>query len=96
MIKFEYASLEKTFKTNDDLVLELIKGSSKLSCPAITKMSMTCDKDFSVLINGSEVKIKKDLGFEMTHKDPNIKSFKLLTDNVTIYALIAYHVKENK
>ena len=96
MIKFEYTSLDKTFKINDDLVLELIKGNSKLSCPTITKMSLTCDKDFSVLINGNEIKIKENLGFEMDYKDPSIKSFKLLTDSVTIYALIAYSVKENK
>lgn len=96
MIKFEYASLDKTFKINDDLVLELIKGNSKLSCPTITKMALACDKDFSVLINGNEVKIRKDLGFDIDHSDPSIKSFKLLTDSVTIYALIAYSAKEKK
>lgn len=94
MIKFEYISVDKLCSANEDIFKLILNKNPKATKPLIKKMSLSCDKDFTANINGEEITIKKDFGFEMGYDDPIIKSFKILTDAVTIYALIAYSVEK--
>lgn len=54
------------------------------------KISMSVDKDVKVEVNGVELLIKKDFGFNVDYFDPKIYSFKILESGVNIYALITY------
>ena len=88
-MNFEYTSINKVFNADDDLIKEIAMNNN-IVCTAIKKTSISCDKDFEVYINNKKVLIKKDFGFETSYDDPAIKSFKIATDNVSIYAIITY------
>lgn len=54
------------------------------------KLSMSVDRDVKVEVNGVELLIKKDFGFNVDYYDPKISSFKVLESGVNIYAIVAY------
>ena len=79
-----YHCINKTTVKNEDLVDEIKKIKPKWTNHSIKKISI------SVEVNGSEILIKKDYGFENDYSDPDITSLKTLDGGVNIYAILTY------
>ena len=88
-----YSSINKVLTNGDSLIKEIAKANPNEVLIAIKKMSLSIDKDIEALINGKKVYIKKDFGLEIDYSDPDIKSFDILTSNVTVYAIFTFTSK---
>lgn len=85
-----YHYINKTTVKNEDLVDEIKKLKPKWTNHSIKKISISVDADTRVKVNGSEILIKKDYGFENDYSDPDITSLKTLDGGVNIYAILTY------
>ena len=74
----------------EDLIYVIREINPEWTHHTFKKLSMTVDRDVKVEVNGVELLIKKDFGFNVDYFDPKIYSFKILESGVNIYALVAY------
>ena len=89
--KLRYASIEKTSIKNEDLMSkELNIFDPAYTRPKIRKMSMKVDKDCHLVINGDRIKVLANLGLEWQLEDTPIHSLVMETQDVAIYAILAY------
>lgn len=94
-MKKEYLTINKTLHQNDTLIKEILDSTNNKGVfPEIRKMSLRSNKDFIALINNKKILIKQDTGLEIGYDDPSIKTFEILSDEVNIYAMIVYSIKE--
>ena len=85
-----YHCINKVTVADEDLVDEIRKLRPKWTNHAIKKISISVDADTKIKINGNEILIKKDYGFENDYSDPDITSLKTLESGVNIYAILTY------
>ena len=82
--------IDKVSVEGEDLIDVIREIKPEWTHHTFKKPSMTVDRDVRVEVNGVELLIKKDFGFNVDYFDPKIYSFKILESGVNIYALVAY------
>ena len=82
--------IDKVSVEGEDLIDVIREIKPEWTHHTFKKLSMTVDRDVRVEVNGGELLIKKDFGFNVDYFDPKIYSFKILESGVNIYALVAY------
>ena len=82
--------IDKVSVEGEDLIDVIREIKPEWTYHTFKKLSMSVDRDIKVEVNGVELLIKKDFGFNVDYFDPKIYSFKILESGVNIYALVAY------
>ena len=84
-----YTYIDKPTRAGQDILEGVFDPNH--THPVVRKMSISVDADCTVLINGRDlVKIKPNLGLQLSYDDIEVSTMVTQTDGVNFYAIIAY------
>ena len=86
-----YTYISKTTLANEEILQKKLKElKPKWTSWCAKKVSINVDKDCIVKVNGDELLIRADLGFNTEPWDKDIFSLVTVTPDVNLFAVIGY------
>lgn len=75
---------------NDNLIEKLNHYDPNFTYRDIKKISLTVDADCVIKVNGDEVLVKPQFGFEIDKEDYIINSLEIVGVGISVYAIVGY------